>query len=956
MTSVAQIRTHRSALLNKTAIVGGVLAATLAASPGTAWAQTKTYTNGQIELTPLNITTSTQQLEVAGADAATQRGVISETAGPLGFEKIGTGTLTLAATNTYSGVTVISAGTLIVGSSFYGVAPSATLGSDSATNIVRLNGGTLQIDNQVATFARPVEITASNGTINNVAGLTLNGVTTFTGLLSKTGAGTLILNGAGTGAGGLSILAGGLQVGNAAALGTGTLRMAGNTSLVASPSNVSVANAIVLDGTISVVTNNNTLSLTGAISGVGRLDKNNGGTLNLSGDSNFAGGFGLNAGTLGIGSNTAVGVGQLSVATGSTVVALGNVTLANAIRLNPSAGFGTANPIFDTGANTLTLNGVISGQAVGIEQTPYGITKNGSGTLVLNGANTYSGATVVNAGKLVVGGAGTSGASIASSSSLTIAAGATIGGNGATPTLTVNGTISPGNSVGTLNINGGLILGAGSTTVIEIEGATADRVNVAGTAALNGTLQLVAAGGTYAFATPYTILTSTGARTGAFATVNTTGSFGVGVTSAVAYGANNVQVTLTAAPLVATGAGSSTVSGPILGLSQTRNITAVAFGLDRAALAGADLSPLFAVYNQPTREALAAAVNALSGEVHTATTAIGYRASDQFLRVMLDPYAIGRDGALVGTSGPASFTADLPGRKGPVEAPRPIRIEPSFSVWAATFGATGRADGNRRIVGSAERDLKDANIAVGADYRIAAGTAVGFALSGGRAEAKLAGNMGSSEADIFQAGLYGASQIGALRLGASASYGSLQVQTRRQIAVLGQSVTADYRADMLGGRLQAAYEVFTANGFSLSPFAALQIQSVHTPNFRETSSLTGAGAGVNGISRTNTALRSEFGVKAATVAQFGGRRLTLFGELGWGHDFLRDMTFAASLSPVPGASFVVAGARQERDAALVAAGADYQIAPNMTLSGRFDGTLAANSRTYAGNAALRLSF
>jgi outer membrane autotransporter protein len=59
---------------------------------------------------------------------------------------------------------------------------------------------------------------------------------------------------------------------------------------------------------------------------------------------------------------------------------------------------------------------------------------------------------------------------------------------------------------------------------------------------------------------------------------------------------------------------------------------------------------------------------------------------------------------------------------------------------------------------------------------------------------------------------------------------------------------------------------------------------------------------------------------------------------------------------VPGASFVVAGARQERDAALIAAGLDYQIAPNMTLSGRFDGTLAANSKTYAGSAALRLSF
>ena len=932
-------------IVNGKLIIGATGATGGAANTITTTGSVISYANGVTSATPININSNTTQLEVLNADAAIQSGVISETGGPRGFEKIGTGTLTLAANNSYSGATVISAGTLLAGSSFNAVTPTSALGNDSATNIVRLNGGTLQVDNQDTAFARPVEITAANGTINNVANLTLNGATTFTGLLSKTGGGALILNAAGTGAGGLYMQAGSLQIGNGAALGTGTLRMAANTSVIASSANVSIANAVVLDGTTFVSTpTNTTLGLTGAISGVGRIDKTNPGTLNISGANSFSGGFGLNAGTLGVGSSTALGTGQFTVATSTTVRALSDVTLANAIRLTPSAGFGTANPVFDTNGKTITLNGVISSQAVAPEQTGYGLTKSGAGTLVLNGTNTYTGATVVSAGKLVVNG------SIQSSSGLTVAAGAELGGNGATPTLTVNGTISPGNSVGVLNINGGLILGAGSTTVIEIEGSTADRINVAGNAVINGTLQLVAAAAPYKFSSPYIILTATGARTGTFATVNTTGSFGVGVTSTVAYGASDIQLTLTAAPLV------NTPAAGVLGLTQTRNITAVASGLDRAVAAGADVSSLFAVYNQPTREALAAAVNSLSGEIHTSASAIGYRSSDQFLRVMLDPFAIGRDGTLMG-GGASAFTADLPGRKGPVPAPSArVLVEPTYNVWAATFGATGTTNGDAGRVGSAKRDLKDANIAVGADFRVLPGTAVGFALSGGQANAKLSNGMGSMDADIFQAGIYGSSQMGALRLGVSASYGSMQIQTRRSIVVLGQSVFADYRADVLGGRLQAAYEIFNANGFTISPFAVLQVQSVHTPNFREINGLTGLGAGVNGLGRTNTALRSELGIKGTAVTIVGGRRLTLFTELGWGHDYLRDMTFAATLSSVPSAGFVVAGARQDRDVGLFSAGFDYQLTPNTVLGGRFDGSASSNARTYAGSASVRMSF
>ncbi len=68
------------------------------------------------------------------------------------------------------------------------------------------------------------------------------------------------------------------------------------------------------------------------------------------------------------------------------------------------------------------------------------ISKNGTGTLVLSGASSYSGATLVNTGTLAVNG------DISSSSDLYVAGGAVLGGNGTVGPVNLNsgGTIAPG--------------------------------------------------------------------------------------------------------------------------------------------------------------------------------------------------------------------------------------------------------------------------------------------------------------------------------------------------------------------------------------------------------------------------------------------------------------------------------------------------------------------------------
>ncbi len=583
------------------------------------------------------------------------------------------------------------------------------------------------------------------------------------------------------------------------------------------------------------------------------------------------------------------------------------------------------------------------------------ITKTGTGTLTLTGSNGYTGSTTVNDGTLVVNGA------ITASSGLTVAAGATIGGSGQLPSLTVNGTLSPGNSPGTLSVNGNLTLGAGSVYVAEVQGAVSDRINVTGTAALAGTLRIVPLGGAYLFGTPYTLLSAQGGRNGSFGSVDTTGSFGDGVTAGVAYTATDVQLTLTPkplalivadpAPIAAVAAAPATLG---LGSGQRANAYAVAQGIDRAVAGGADPSALFAIYNLPAA-AIPAAVNQLSGEAHTAAPAMANSAAGQFLHTMLDGSGAGRlAGASRGPGGAAGFTADLPSRQ---DRPGRARFDPArFSLWGATFGSTGRTDGDR-VTGSASRNLSDGHVAVGADVRLGSSTVAGLAVAGGQSRASLSGGLGEAKADVFQAGLYGRTTLGTVNLAAALGYARLDTDTHRAIPALGRTgVAASYVTQAWSGRIEASLPVMSWSGVTLSPLAAFQLVRASSPAAVERDG-TGAGAGMLTLARrSGTTSRSELGLQLDADLIAGATPVTGFVRAAWAAYHQRDAELAASINGLAGASFSVTGAKPSRNAALLAAGADIKLSPSVSLGMRVDSELAAHTRRIGGTAQLRVNF
>ncbi len=315
--------------------------------------------------------------------------------GAFNVTKVGAGTTTFSATNTYSGTTTITAGILSINGDR---ALGATPGSLNTTALT-LNGGALQ---GTATFTldsnRGITLTANSGlAATSSFVMTYGGVIAGAYNLTINGAsqtGTVILSGANTYSGVLTITSGTLKV--------ETHNSLGNPSAITN--NGALDLAVATTGTISQV-----------ISGTGTLTQSGSGSTTLSGANTFTGNAYVNAGTVvvtntaglgGIQGSTTVNGGtlELRVSVGQEPLVLSSGTLKTVSGTYTSSGAITlsGSMIIDVEGN-LTLSGAITGS--GITQA---ITKTGTGTLVLGSGSSQfgtAGATgiVVSAGTLRAG-------------------------------------------------------------------------------------------------------------------------------------------------------------------------------------------------------------------------------------------------------------------------------------------------------------------------------------------------------------------------------------------------------------------------------------------------------------------------------------------------------------------------------------------------------------------------
>lgn len=432
--------------------------------------------NGSVQLNEntLTITTSTDG-EIGG---------VME--GDGGIAKNGAGALTLSGINTFSGDVSILAATLVL-STFSGNA----VGLASAV----ANGGALQIDsNQTVnnlSGTGSVVLGGNTLTANNTTSTEVSGVISGSGAVKKTGSSQLTLSGVNTYSGGTQLVGGSLILGNAQGFGTGDVTVSDGSTWGVNDDSTITNNFSLSSGTSTVALSDHDFTLSGDISGGGALNKTGSGTLTLNGANTFTGGITIESG--GVTTGSFASTGRVSMEANTTF------TLSDSLQLAQLLG-GNGGTVA-IGSHTLTVNNFLNGE-LGAGLTGSGaLEKSGIGTLILSGVSSFSGSTTVSGGILRVNGT--------LPSAITVNSAGVLSGKGTTGTVTNNGAVRPGSSIGTLTIAGNYVQGSNATLQIELgTNGESDLVFVTsgGTATLDGDLDFFLQPGTHLKGDTYTFL------------------------------------------------------------------------------------------------------------------------------------------------------------------------------------------------------------------------------------------------------------------------------------------------------------------------------------------------------------------------------------------------------------------------------------------------------------------
>jgi outer membrane autotransporter protein len=519
-----------------------------------------------------------------------------------------------------------------------------------------------------------------------------------------------------------------------------------------------------------------------------------------------------------------------------------------------------------------------------------------------------------------------------------VGAAGTLGGNGTIFGNVVNaGTLAPGNSIGLLTVNGSYTQMAGSTYQVEVNNAgQGDRINVGGAAAIQGgTVQVLAAAGSYANSTTYTILNATGGVSGTYAGVTSNFAF---LTPSLSYDANDVVLTL------ALGQNAFTSFSGI-----TPNQKAVGTALNQSfANASGDFATVIGALAGLNTQQGPAALDAISGQPWADFGTMNTNNAAMFMNALGQQMANAR--------GSSASTGQRQALAQACEIESCDGTGP-LSAWASALGGLGSVlgDGNASTL-----TYNFGGAAAGMDYRFDPRFLVGIGVGYTHGTEWVNSFMGQGWSDSVSVAAYGSFTQAGFYLDALAGYAYFNNQLQRQIVIPGlqqRTATGSTGANQFLGQAEGGYkvDVYAPAAATITPFGRLQISSVTQNAFSESGAQS---LSLNVAQQTTNSLRTTIGADLASSIALGNeRKLDLAVRLGWQHEFAdTGRPITAAFAGAPGNSFTVFGATPARDAAVVGLQATTNIAAATQVYLRYDGGVGGGTDNHAINVGLRMSW
>lgn len=570
---------------------------------------------------------------------------------------------------------------------------------------------------------------------------------------------------------------------------------------------------------LSTLTTLGDVNIHGTLHSDGAWTKDGGGTLYLYSDNTYTGTTTLSAGTIAVRANAALGTGSLAMQSGTTldvgtsIIASNNISLAAAANLQVAAGTGT-------------LSGSLSGGG--------GFTKTGSGILSLIGNNaSYTSAVTVSTGELKVNGI--------LGSNLNISTGGTLSGTGTVGAITCDGTLAPGNSIGTL-FSDSVTFTNTSRYLVEFDATAATSLNVNGTAVLNGALEITQDAGSYPANGQYPLIQTTSGLSGAFTSITTHTPIGFQI---------NLEQTDTALFLLYRN-NLPSLSGNALRVANYLNEYAPMSTLD--------------LFNDLSSGALCHALNSVSparnafiGFANNQNVFSLFRLTSSHLDTLRSMDKVSPENEFL-----SALMADACGN-----IRKPPGKNSSYSTWVsgfADFSHVSASDQNPSF------GFRSQSLLVGLDYRTASSNLIGFSLGYLHTHLNEDENAGHST-----------TQSGFLSLYANLSAGSFYFEpavlgiynsnsNKRHISFPGFSARAhaDLNSWQFAPHLELGYEI-CKNWADIIPFASLD----YAMNWQRGYTEKGAGPfNASQSSKMSSLLRAETGLKF--IESFAFSSWTLF--------------------------------------------------------------------------------